>query len=214
VKHVEETCGVCTIAEANDLLSRMVAGIDTAMQEDGAPGTTRVTVRTDPPGASLVVDGKPAGTSPQDLDLAPGKHRIVASLDGHTPGVQEVALSPGSRQEQVDIALLARDARPQRFRTWKWVAAGGAAVALAAGIGLLTMDGDCIDAPMPPATTCRRRYNTVAAGSLLVGVGVLGAGASVYMFMKDARSSEPLPVTRRRVAVGASVSAAWLRIDF
>ncbi len=45
-----------------------------------------LSVETDPPGAALTLDGKPAGTTPVKLEsLKAGPHRIELALDGYEP---------------------------------------------------------------------------------------------------------------------------------
>lgn len=44
-----------------------------------------VSVRTEPPGGRLELDGAPVGIAPTALRLLPGAYRLTARLDGHTP---------------------------------------------------------------------------------------------------------------------------------
>lgn len=44
-----------------------------------------ITVRTDPPGSEVWVDGKLAGASPVEVKVARGLHRLAANADGHAP---------------------------------------------------------------------------------------------------------------------------------
>jgi hypothetical protein len=52
-------------------------------------------VRTDPPGATVLVDGKDAGISPVLLDVAAGEHTIEARLVGHEPATGKVTVAEG-----------------------------------------------------------------------------------------------------------------------
>ena len=62
-------------------------------------------LRTDPPGASVTVDGeRVAGTTPLELALDAGReHRLVASLDGYL--AQEVRIDAGDTRAQLDLPL-------------------------------------------------------------------------------------------------------------
>jgi hypothetical protein len=51
------------------------------------PNAVELTIKTDPPGATVIVDGAPAGKGPLTLKLNPGPHRLRASMSGYTPGV-------------------------------------------------------------------------------------------------------------------------------
>jgi serine/threonine-protein kinase len=60
------------------------------------------TLRVDsaPAGASIDIDGQPAGTAPLIIELAPGSHTVRASLPGYTSTEQPVTLHrPGERLE-------------------------------------------------------------------------------------------------------------------
>jgi len=50
---------------------------------------------TNPPGASIRVDGKPvAGTTPAQIGLSPGSHNVTVELGGHTQS-QRVEVQDG-----------------------------------------------------------------------------------------------------------------------
>ncbi|HSD66519.1 MAG TPA: TonB family protein [Vicinamibacteria bacterium] len=67
-----------------------------------------------PPGASVSVDGRPAGTTPlAGLKLKPGPHRLEVALEGHETwaGTVDVAAGETGRVE-VQLQALARPATP------------------------------------------------------------------------------------------------------
>ncbi|MBM4395125.1 MAG: PEGA domain-containing protein [Deltaproteobacteria bacterium] len=67
------------------------------------PGSLRI--ETDPPGATLVLDGRPAGTSPATVpDLRPGPHEVVARLAGYEPTVARVEVQPDA-ESRATVAL-------------------------------------------------------------------------------------------------------------
>ncbi|MGO9115084.1 MAG: LamG-like jellyroll fold domain-containing protein [Thermoguttaceae bacterium] len=71
--------------------------------------TTRLYVRTIPPGAEVRLDGKPAGKS-DDLFMVPAgvqKMTIEVELDGHYPERQEVQIG-GGRITRVELKMLSR----------------------------------------------------------------------------------------------------------
>src|SRR5688572_20494382 len=49
------------------------------------PNAIEIVVRTNPPGATVLVDGASAGPSPVTIKLNPGPHRLRASLSGYYP---------------------------------------------------------------------------------------------------------------------------------
>jgi TonB family protein len=79
-----------------------------------APGQGTVDVVSSPPGASVTIDGQPAGTTPlSGLTLKAGRHRIALSLAGHEPWSGTFSVQ-GGRTARVDrpLAALAVQATP------------------------------------------------------------------------------------------------------
>lgn len=64
-----------------------------------APALATLEVVTRPPGARVVVDGAPAGTSPVVLrDRRPGRLALVVQKDGHAPLTRTVELAAGQHR--------------------------------------------------------------------------------------------------------------------
>ena len=64
-----------------------------------------LSLTTNPPGASITVNGKFAGTSPLDLDISPNEnHRIEASLFSYQPAIRNVTLETG-QSRHLNIAF-------------------------------------------------------------------------------------------------------------
>ena len=76
--------------EADELKKR----VDTIKAMPG-----KVHVDSTPGGASIVADGKPMGTTPTDVELAPGKHTIHLELNGYLAIDKEVDVGFASRQD-------------------------------------------------------------------------------------------------------------------
>lgn len=83
--------------------------LDVTLPKEGVEHAVRValeresglyTVRTEPPGALLYVDGKAAGQAPAVLnDLAPGPHELSAHLAGYEKGVLQFVVKAGGHEE-------------------------------------------------------------------------------------------------------------------
>jgi hypothetical protein len=61
-------------------------------------------VKTDPPGASIRLDGTERGVSPVDISCTAGSHDLVATLPGYKDGASQVTLEEG-KSKSVDIKL-------------------------------------------------------------------------------------------------------------
>jgi tetratricopeptide (TPR) repeat protein len=93
---------------------QVVALYDRAGDADAGTGSFHVV--SEPPGASVFVDGKPAGVSPLELTgLGAGEHYLGLALDGHASRHERIVVGKGARSEQ--SYLLARLPAEQRARS-------------------------------------------------------------------------------------------------
>lgn len=58
-------------------------GVEQTLQVDLVPGWAPVSVRSQPPGATILIDGIEAGRTPQTLEVGAGAHEIALSLPGY-----------------------------------------------------------------------------------------------------------------------------------
>ena len=115
-----------------------------------APRTGILVITSEPPGATVLVDGAGRGKTPVTIkDVASGKHRVQFTLAGYLENVQQVELQAGE-SETVNATLTRGEAAPQKKggSNLKWilpVVGGGAAAAilLASGGGNDGGDGGC-----------------------------------------------------------------------
>jgi PEGA domain len=69
-----------------------------------ASGVQALLVYSDPPGASVVLEGRARGTTPFHVSLPPGKYALALTLDGYEPAKHEIALST-EVSRVVDVVL-------------------------------------------------------------------------------------------------------------
>ncbi len=91
-------------------------------------------VRSPVAGATVVVDGKPAGSVPAELRLAPGRHTVTLDHADYYETTSQVDLGVAERK----ILEVPLEAVPEPYETWWfWTILGGSAAAGAAvGIGV------------------------------------------------------------------------------
>jgi len=71
----------------------------------GMPTTGVVEVRTIPPGATILADGKPmAGTTPTSFRLTTGRHTLVITLSGFRPEQKEIDVTPDGIQIPIRLS--------------------------------------------------------------------------------------------------------------
>ena len=182
---VQRTCSVGTVSE----LSQMVASAASDLLAGRTDGGVDVEIVCKPEGAHIAVDDKSHGQGPVKVKLAPGRHRIVARLDGHTNAFKVIEVSSQVGDQRFELVLapagLLGDGDDRPYRTLKWITAGSAAAALVTGALLLVVDGNgtCGGG----ADQCPMEYDTRTAGLFGLAVGVAAGGASAWMFARDTR---------------------------
>ena len=104
-------------ADAVASYEKFLAAVPAKMKKEGDEITARVAeikampahlhVETTPPGASILADGKAMGTTPSDIELAPGKHIVHIELAGYLPIDKDVDLTYAAK-ENLSSALEAK----------------------------------------------------------------------------------------------------------
>jgi formylglycine-generating enzyme required for sulfatase activity len=75
------------------------------------PDWAKVSLRTDPPGATVLVDGKALGTTPAELEIDSGEHEIEARLSGYNAWTSRIVVAANQPQQLADVKLAAADGR-------------------------------------------------------------------------------------------------------
>jgi len=75
------------------------------------PDWAVVSLRTDPPGAAVLVDGVAAGTTPAAVEIASGEHEIEALLAGYNAWTSRLVVAADQPQQLPDVKLTPADGR-------------------------------------------------------------------------------------------------------
>ncbi|MFZ5892722.1 MAG: PEGA domain-containing protein [Myxococcota bacterium] len=168
-------------------------------------GVQQISILSEPPGATVSVDGRAVGVTPWTGELSPGSHHVVLSLKGYEDEAHDVTLR---RDHASDVAFTLQPTQSAHLSQatnnatttrhplgpWPWIAlgAGGAALATSLGFELSrraaeddarnatsqTGYADRLDAMDSRQTAAR--WFAAAGGGLLLASGVL--------FLLDARA--------------------------
>lgn len=164
------SCTRCTDVTLRDTADDLMIALAGAGSNRG-----RIKVTSKPEGASVIIDGKPIGTTPLDYSLPLGDHRLVIEAPGRISETRAVAIRKG-HTATVEVALAAPPPRPSLPYV---VIGGGVVVAITGGI-LLALDEDLA----PNDTTTRRYFDSAPGGIALLATGAAAIGAGVYLALR------------------------------
>jgi hypothetical protein len=167
-------------------------------------GRTRVAIKSDPPGAQIILNGDRIGATDAALSTYPGTHLVILEKPGFAVESREVAVAEGQTAELMvrmrPAAPVPRPVpRPPTSRLVPGVVLGAGAAVLATGVVLLAVDDDVTTAGAQSA----RNFDSAryGAGYAIAGAAVTAAGAYWWIRRTQARRAPTLAVT----GVGASI---------
>jgi hypothetical protein len=184
---VDATCELCGTAEVAEELAHQVATLAGKLDRV-EPDPAQLVLGTDPDGAEISVDGRSVGRSPQSLRLTPGRHRLEVRKPGFVAIDRSVDLVAGVRET---LTLELERSRRPLLGVGLGVMFGGVALA-AAGAPLWALDGRpyrgrCSGDDVDYAGRCRFDYDTKAAGTALVSVGIAAVVTGIVLIALQAR---------------------------
>ena len=197
---IERSCAGCSAERVAALLGEAFA---TVWPTASARPRGRLSVKTEPPGADLYLDGHKIGAAPLVRTVWAGPHELRAQKPPYTAATETVTV-PESQTHEVALTLPAPpppapapprfELRRQQRPLWR-VLTGAAALgggALMLGIGgraLVVNDGCALD-----VAPCTRFYDTRPLGiGLLVGGAVLAVGGAVLVALPGPQVPVPVP---------------------
>lgn len=211
-----ESCELCGLAEVGELVTTQAAALrhklDVLSLE---PAVLAVT--SDPPGATILIDGKEVGRAPLEHELAPGSHRAEARKRGYLDQTRTIDAVQGVR-ETLAFELLPTAKTQGGGRDWKvptgWALLGVGAAGLAAGVAFLVLDerpyrAECSGPDVDAFGNCRQRYGTLTHGIAFTAGGgaLLVTGAALLIAARVAKGRR-LDSTAQRLRLGPGTIGA------
>lgn len=201
---IEDTCGLCGLAEAVDLMGDLGARLGRKVAV--ATRTAVVEVLSTPPGASVLIGGELVGTTPFELPLDAGAHHLRLQLDGYIGLGRDVEVVAGESMT-LDLELQRLPPKPALDRKmllgfgWGAIVAGFGGVV--GGATLMAIDerpirSDCAGANVDINGTCRWRYATLTGGVSLVAIGAVLIGTGVALLVARRKTFESSSAVRVR----------------
>jgi len=194
-------------------------------------GLQQVSIFSDPPGASVTLDGQRVGETPWTGEVKPGRHLAVLERSGYPETTKEFVLGP-NRSVDLDIVLRAAEAQkpPQQdgsrrdkdaqgagragatVAPWTWAALGVGAVALggAAGFELARRsaesDAEAATTQLDHKSAFEEMERRQTTARILLGVGAaasIAGGVLLYLDLRSADGSPSEPHARLGIGCGS-----------
>lgn len=201
VATTQTRCEICGFTELGESMDTVTGALQRKLAVAPADPPMLV-VRTKPPGATVLVDGEPVGTTPLSAPVAAGPHEIVVRKPGHIVQRRRIVSVDGVREAMtMQLADAPQDAqtRPERSRVlgivgWSAFAAGLATVG--AGIGLLVVHDDPIrrdcDGPnVDIEGNCKYLHDTRGGGIAATVIGAALVGTGIALVVVDRKRGKP-----------------------
>jgi hypothetical protein len=200
-----DLCGQRAAAEKMDLGASALAAKLTA----AALAPARLSVASEPPGAAVRVDGKQAGLTPLELELAPGKHEVAVRAPGYLASRRQV-MAVGGVSERLAVRLVAEAApgRSSGLRIAGWASLGAGVAALAAGIALFAIDGQEVDCVVALAGSGCRQRATLVEAAVATTLGVAAGGLGGFLLYRARARERRAEARAALVPMGAGAGLA------
>jgi hypothetical protein len=192
VAETREACEVCGVAEVVELAHRQSAALGERLSKlTPLPG--RLDIRSRPGGATITVDDATIGSTPLDVELDAGPHRLQATLAGHAPRHHDVVAVGGVREVwSFDLQPLRASRRDTRMRTAGWVLLGIGSAAVVPGVVFLALDGrpnrtKCSGDDVDADGDCRQVYEGTISGAVLTSLGLALVATGIALVVSSRR---------------------------
>jgi len=192
IGQASEHCETCGITEAAEKVSLATASLRSRL-EAVAMTPAHVVIRSSPSGAVAVVDGKPVGKTPLDLQLPGGQHTLTLTRDDYEQHDRTFTVVSGV-DETLNVDLLrVPSTLPLKALGWSGVLVGTAMVA--AGIYMAAIDGkviSCSEEQKDVNGRCPSIRDTDAAAVSLAGIGAVVltlGGVTLWVVSEQAPAS-------------------------
>ena len=179
-------CELCGFEDALGLLEAKASAVLASLERVRSTAGAEITIRTTPPGVTLIVDGTQLGVTPLTTRMTAGRHHVVAEKAGYLQQVLDIEAIDGVDKE-LELQLLAAPVAPDRRANA--MITGGAIVGvlglavLGTGAAFLAIDGKPYrdDCQADVDGDCRFLYGTLRPGIAMVVSGALVTAAGAVL---------------------------------
>jgi hypothetical protein len=181
---VEDTCGLCGGSEAAEMAKDLASTLRSKL-DAMAKAKPALILSSDPPGVTVLIDGKKSGTTPMQTELDVGEHVVVFQRDGYVTEERTLTAVAGVRDRLTVELTPAETEQKWRKGTWigGWVSFGAGVAGISAGATLWALHGRPYrtDCQADLDGDCRNLYDTQLSGivSLAAGGAALITGVAL-----------------------------------
>lgn len=209
----KQGCEICGVVDAGALMASAAATLRTKL-DALAQGPSVLSVRSEPDGAEVTVDGELVGVTPLERPIIAGKRVVRVSKEGYIAVEREVTVVEGVA-EDIGFEL---EKMPSRLpkRPWGWVSLGVGIAGVGVAATFAALDdrpfevGDaCTGGNVDARGRCRRLWDTdwIVFGTSLAAATLVTLGVAVLLTSagKRARAGKHKAdrgESRRRARVG------------
>ena len=178
----KRTCERCADAQLRGAADDLMATLSRSNTNESG----HVKVTSTPPGATVTLDGKPAGATPLEADVVPGEHQLELSYGERT--AQRAVTVRRGQTTAVEVSLPAPPPPAPSHLVGNLVIGGGVALLVVGGIVYAQFeDADPNRRPEP------RTLNDTHGLGLGLGIaGFAAVGAGVYLWLHPGATAAPV----------------------
>jgi hypothetical protein len=172
-------CEKCGEDALNEIADDMLATLAETSEAKG-----RIMIRSHPEDLLALIDNEPAGQTPLQKDLPPGKHKVVITRGGENVGEQIVEIEAGETSK-VTLSAHTEDSKlPQKV---------GSIALITGGFALLVTAGVLISYGSKDGPAEMYVYdNATGIGLLCGGVGLLGVVGGALLWPRSTQRTVPI----------------------
>jgi hypothetical protein len=206
-------CEICGYDEVEETVDD-VAGLLRRKLGAASAALPVLAVKSTPPGALVTLDGERVGTTPLQIDVAPGPHDVRISKPGHVAKLERVVMVEGVREDlDAQLVLAPQEERARRrsgMRIGGAVATALGVAGLGVGIGLAVLDENpirsrCSGDNKDIEGHCKYRYDSLAAGISIAVVGAAALATGIALLVVDHKRQRNGKVALRPSAYGLAL---------
>lgn len=214
----ESSCEICGTAEVIEQLGNEASAVVPFIVEY-TQARSVLEVRSEPPGARVLVDGSEVGTTPFSGEVIAGERVVAVSKAGFTSSERRVTVDRGATSV-VDVQLdpVAPEPKPGPHAALGWTPIAVGAAAIGAGVALIVIEEDPVagrcDDPnnLDAFGTCRYRYKTLEGGIAMAAAGAaLVVTGAVILGIRAKRAKDRGGSERAQARWGTSTGGLWVR---